>query len=275
MVNFSNEIPPKDWAALQANPDLKAVTLEGSRYNWMLLNNTAEPFTDARVRQAVSYALDREALVKGAFFGQATPILGGVIPEWNWAYAGDVQFTTATGEPEKGKALLAEAGYPDGFETTLTIASSFPAQMAMAPIIQANLEQIGIRAKIETMEVPRYWDEVWGPSNFNITTMYWLSPLADPDDFVANNYGSANAGINVQKYASEAMDSLLAEGRTAPSQEARKEAYRQQQQLSMDDMPIVPLVNGWLLIGHTGQLQNYKPMRTGFLKTLKDAWLAQ
>ncbi|MFM7175109.1 MAG: ABC transporter substrate-binding protein, partial [Caldilinea sp.] len=263
VVNFSNEIPPKDWAALQANPDLKAVTLEGSRYNWMLLNNTVEPFTDARVRQAVSYALDREALVKGAFFGQATPILGGVIPEWNWAYAGDVQFTTATGEPEKGKALLAEAGYPDGFETSLTIASSFPAQMAMAPIIQANLEQIGIRATIETMEVPRYWDEVWGPSNFNITTMYWLSPLADPDDFVANNYGSANAGINVQKYASEAMDSLLAEGRTAPSQEARKEAYRQQQQLSMDDMPIVPLVNGWLLIGHTSQLQNYKPMRTG------------
>jgi hypothetical protein len=45
------------------------------------------------------------------------------------------------------------------------------------------------------------------------------------------------------------------------------------QELSMRDMPIVPLVNGWLLIGHTRKLKNYRPMRTGFLKTLKDAWL--
>ncbi len=274
VVNFSNEIPPKDWASIQTNPDLSAVTLEGSRYNWLLPNNEHEPFNDPKVRQAVSYALDREALATGAFFGQATPILGGVIPEWNWGYADDVKFTTPNGEPEKAKALLAEAGYPDGFETTMTIASSFPAQMAMAPIIQANLENVGIKAKIGTMEIPRYWDEVWGPSNFDITTMYWLSPLADPDDFVANNYACGMA-INVQKTCSEEMDALLNEGRTAPTQEARKEVYRRMQQLSMDDMGIVPLVNGWLLIGHSNKLQNYKPMRTGFLKTLKDAWFEE
>lgn len=274
VVNFSNEIPPKDWASLQSNPELSALTLEGSRYNWLLPNNTNKPLDDPRVRQAISYALDREALVAGAFFGQATPITGGVIPEWNWAYASDVQFTTPKGEPDKGKALLAEAGYPDGFETTMTIASSFPAQMAMAPIIQSNLEKIGIKAKIGTMEIPRYWDEVWSTSNFDITTMYWLSPLADPDDFVANNYACGMA-INVQKYCSEEMDALLKEGRTAPSQDARKEVYRRQQELSMTDMPIVPLVNGWLLIGHSNKLKNYKPMRTGFLKTLKDAWFEE
>ena len=157
----------------------------------------------------------------------------------------------------------------------MTIASSFPAMMAMAPIIQSNLEAIGIKAKIETMEIPRYWDEVWGPSNFDITTMYWLSPLADPDDFVANNYGSANAGINVQKNCQRGNGQAAPRRKTAPTQEDRKAVYQKQQQLSMDDMPIVPLVNGWLLIGHTNKLQNYKPMRTGFLKTLKDAWLTQ
>jgi len=81
--------------------------------------------------------------------------------------------------------LLAEAGVPDGFKTSMTLASSFPAMIAMAPILQANLALIDIQAEIKTMEIPRFWDEVWGPSAFDMTTMYWVSPLADPDDFVS------------------------------------------------------------------------------------------
>ena len=102
--------------------------------------------------------------------------------------------------------------------------------------------------------------------------MYWLSPLADPDDFVTNNYKCGMA-INVQKYCSKAMDDILEQAKTAPTQDERKALYKKMQQLSLDEMGQVPLVNGWLLIAHTKKLQNYKPMRTGFLKTLKDAWL--
>jgi peptide/nickel transport system substrate-binding protein len=269
-VNFSNEIPPKDWAAVQSNPDLVGQSIEGSRYYWLLPNNTHPPLDNPKVRQAVAHAIDRQAIVTGAFFGQATPILGGVIPEWNWGYA-DLQYFEPRGNPEKAKELLAEAGYADGFETSMTIASSFPAMVAMAPIIQANLQAVGINAKIGTMEIPRYWDEVWSTSNFDITTMYWLSPLADPDDFVTNNYKCGMA-INVQKSCSEEMDAILEQAKSAPTQEDRKQIYRQMQELSLEEMGIVPLVNGWILIAHTKDLQNYTPMRTGFLKTLKDAW---
>ena len=108
-------------------------------------------------------------------------------------------------------------------------------------------------------------------SNFDITTMYWLSPLADPDDFVTNNY-KCDMAINVQKSCSKAMDAILEEAKTAPTEDARKAAYKKMQELSLEEMDIVPLVNGWLLIAHSKKLQNYKPMRTGFLKTLKDAW---
>ena len=79
--------------------------------------------------------------------------------------------------------------------------------------------------------------------------------------------------INVQKYCSQAMDDILEKAKTAPTQDERKVLYKQMQQLSLDDMGQVPLVNGWLLIAHTKKLQGYVPMRTGFLKTLKDAWL--
>ncbi len=271
-VDFSNEIPPKDWATVSATPGIVGQTLEGSRYYWLLMNNTVAPFDNPKVRQAVAHAINRQAIAAGTFFGQATPLLGGVIPEWNWAYAG-LQVFNPQGDPEMAKALLGEAGVPDGFQTSIIMASSFPAMVAMAPIIQANLAAIGIIAEIKTMEIPRYWDEVWGPSNFDMTTMYWVSPLADPDDFVFNNY-ACDTGINVQKSCSDAMEAVLREAKSGQTEEARKDAYRRQQELSLEEMPIVPLVNAWLLIAHTDRLQNYKPMRTGFLKTLKDAWLA-
>ncbi|MEI6535313.1 MAG: ABC transporter substrate-binding protein [Verrucomicrobiaceae bacterium] len=269
-VDFSNEIPPKDWATVSANGDLAAQAVEGSRYYWLLPNNEHKPLDNPKVRQAIGLALDRNALVAGAFFGQATPILGGVVPKWNWGFA-DINFFKEGADVEGAKKLLAEAGFADGFETSMTMASSFPAMMAMAPIIQANLAAVGIKAKIETMEIPRYWDEVWGPSKFDITTMYWVSPLADPDDFVTNNYKCGMA-INVQKSCSKEMDALLEEAKTGATEEARKASYKKMQELSMQEMGIVPLVNAFILIAHTKKLQGFTPLRTGFLKTLKDSW---
>lgn len=269
-INFSNEIPPKDWSMVTSTPGLTGAALDGSRFFWLLPNNTREPLDQPVVRQAIAHAIDRDALVRGAFFGQAKPTTGGVIPDWNWAYPGLDYFSTSA-NPEKAKELLAEAGLEDGFETSMTMASSFPVMLSMAPIIQANLAAVGINAKIDTMEVPRFWDEVWGPSNFDMTAMYWLSPLADPDDFVGANYGCGQS-INVQKSCSDAMTDLLLRAKTAVTEEERKALYREQQELSLEEMPIIPLVNSFILTAHSDKLKGYKPMRTGFLKTLKDSW---
>lgn len=270
-INFSNEVPPKDWAAITSQSNMVDAAIEGSRYYWMVPNHEKGVLGNKLVRQAIAHALNRQAIVQGAFFGQATPILGGVIPQWNWGYAG-LEVFEPQGNIEKAKALLAEAGVPPGTAISLTMVSSWPPMMSMAPIIQANLAQIGFNAKIETMEVPRYWDEVWGPSNFDLTAMYWLSPLADPDDFVTNTYATTSA-VNVQKGGSKEMDDLMLAAKSAVTVEERKALYEKQQMLSLDTMDVIPLVNGWVLTAHTDRLKNFKPMRTGFLKTLKDAWL--
>ena len=100
-VNFSNEIPPKDWETVRSTPGLVGETLEGSRYYWLLPNNSKAPLDKPLVRQAIAHAIDRQAIVAGAFFGQATPILGGVIPAWNWGYAGPQRFHARAAIPRR------------------------------------------------------------------------------------------------------------------------------------------------------------------------------
>ena len=107
-VNFSNEIPPKDWATIHGNGDLVGARWRGRAITGCCPTTSKKPLDNPKVRQAIGSALDREALVAGAFFGQAMPILGGVIPQWNWGYAGHRVFQAEA--PEKAKKLLGRGG---------------------------------------------------------------------------------------------------------------------------------------------------------------------
>ena len=274
VVDFSNVIPAKDWTAIEANPDLTKVPINGSRWFWIGVNNQAEPLNNAKVRQAIAHAVDRQAIVDAVFYGLARVIHGGVVPEWSWGYAGDLKVFSPGADPEKAKALLAEAGYPDGIDLSFKIGTEWPRLMAMGPLIQANLAAVGINAQISTMGTTQWLDEVFTARDYHITDMYWLSPLADPDDFTTLNYYCENP-MNFQGSCSQEMDGLLDEARSATTQEARKDAYRRMQELSMEQMTLVPLVSALILHAHTNKLKGFKPMRTGFLKTLKDAWLEE
>ena len=272
-VDFSNEIPPKDWAMCPATPGIVGQTLEGLA---LLLaadeQHETPPMDNPKVRQAIAHAINRQAIVAGTFFGQATPILGGVIPEWNWAYAG-LEVFKPEGDVEKAKALLAEAGVPDGFETSITMASSFPAMVAMAPIIQANLAAVGIKADDQDDGDPALLGRGLGPEQLRHHDDVLGKPARRSRRLRLSTTTPAAWRSTCRRAAAEAMDAVLDEAKSGTTQEARKAAYRKQQELSLEEMPIVPLVNAWILIAHTDKLKNYKPMRTGFLKTLKDAWL--
>ena len=84
--------------------------------------------------------------------------------------------------------------------------------------------------------------------------MYWLSPLADPDDFVTNTYATTSA-VNVQKGGSKEMDDLMMAAKSAATKAERKELYRQQIELSLTDMDVIPVVSGWVLTAHTNKLK--------------------
>ena len=272
VVNFSNVIPAKDWAAVEANPNLTGQAVEGGRWFWLMLNNQNPPLDNKLVRQALAHAMDRQALVDAVFYGLAKVIQGGVVPEWSWGYAKDLKTFSTGADPDKAKALLAEAGYADGFDLVFKVGTEWPRLMAMAPIIQANLQAVGINAKITTMGTSQWMDEVWGGKDFHISDMYWLSPLADPEDFTSLNY-LCDSPMNAQQSCSKELDAILNEARSGTTLEARKDAYIRAQELAATEMPLAPLVSALILHAHTNKLKGFVPMRTGFLKTLKDAWL--
>jgi peptide/nickel transport system substrate-binding protein len=142
-------------AVYAANPpaDSTLVVKPSINYFWLGMNVDHPTFADLRVRQAVQYAVDVDAILEGAYFGMVERATGIVAPglvghrEANLIAARDV---------EKARALLAEAGVPDGFSCKLTV-ENIEASMSVAQIIQSSLAEVGIEVEIEPLDEGTFW----------------------------------------------------------------------------------------------------------------------
>ena len=145
-------------------------------------NNAQPPFDDVRVRQAVAHAIDRQAIIDGAMFGYGTPIGTHFAPH-NPAY---VDLTGGSAhDPDKARALLAEAGMADGFETTLHLPPPSYARRG-GEIIAAQLAEVGIQAEIINVEWAQWLETVFRGKNFGLTIVSHTEPMdigiyANPD----------------------------------------------------------------------------------------------
>jgi peptide/nickel transport system substrate-binding protein len=148
------------------------------------MNNARKPFDDARVRQALMMALDRNMIVEGAWSGHGTPIGSHYTPN-------DPGYIDLTGvypyDPEKAKALLEEAGYRDGFTFTIKAPQMAYAQRT-AQIMQAMFAQIGVTMNIETTEFPAKWvSDVFKASDYDMTIVAHAEPM-DIDIYARDSY---------------------------------------------------------------------------------------
>ncbi len=172
-VDAFNGFPaPELLSQFQADPRFKVEigTTEGEVI--LAMNNSRPPFDDIRVRRAISHALDRKAIIDGAMYGYATPI-GSFYPPHGPAY---VDLTgTYPHDVAKAKALLAEAGVAPGTVMTIRV-PPFPYAKRSAEIIQAELAEIGIDAKVENVEWGFWLDEVYKKKNYDMTIIAHTSP---------------------------------------------------------------------------------------------------
>lgn len=149
-VDIVDFVPWEYMAIVEQDPDLTLYSEaeDSVAAMWLEFNVTKPPFDNQKVRQAINYAMDREAVMTAALYGRGAPSTGGYFPKPNVAYSPELE-GTYTRDLEKAKTLLAEAGFPDGFKATILSTSQYGMHQYTAEVAQANLKEIGIEVELE------------------------------------------------------------------------------------------------------------------------------
>ena len=244
---------PQNAAELEADPNIQVLSAPvnpGATVTLLAINNKREPFTDIRVRQALNYAIDKPALIEATQFGFATPI-GSHMPPVS-EYFVDLQDRYPY-NPDKARALLTEAGYPDGFDTTITFAN-FDIHRRNAEVIASQLAQVGVHAELQSMELAAWLDQVYRGRDYELNTLSHSGRL-DPDPFL--NRFACDSKENYRNYCNPEFDQLIADGANTTDVEKRKQIYAEAQRMLAEDAVAVWLYTPDVILGARAAVHDY------------------
>ena len=211
---FTGFPAPENLPQFEADPRFRVLIGSTEGETILSTNNQQAPFDDVRVRQALAHAIDRQAIIDGAMFGYGTPIGTHFAPH-NPAYV-DLKDGSAF-DPDKARALLAEAGLPDGFETTLHLPPPSYARRG-GEIIAAQLAEVGITAEIINVEMAQWLETVFRGKSFGLTIVSHTEPMdigiyANPDYYFQYDNPAFQELMSTLNATTDpdARDSLMAE----------------------------------------------------------------
>ena len=224
--------PPESYQDLKSNPDVVLSETSLLQYSYMALNTKHDPLSDVRVRQAIAYAIDRDQICQAGEFGLCTAIQGPTAPGSPWYF----DYAPYTHDVAKAKALLAEAGFADGFKITLMPTSTYENTVRQAQVVQQNLAEVGITADINAPEWSQ-WLELEGAGNYDVYLCGWVG-LTDADSYF---YLQQHTGevFNFTGFSNPDLDKLLDEGRSSSDFDKRFSVYEQANKLVVDGAPYV------------------------------------
>lgn len=239
-VDYYLFLQQSDFKHLAEVPTLKEIANPGGvGINDITFNVTDGIFSDKRLRQAVAYAINREEIMAGAVegYGQISNVpcatsSFGFIEDYPW-YEQDV---------EKAKALLAEAGYPDGIDVVFRQEGS-PDYMKAAEIMQEQLRQVGINVTFEKMERAAWIEVVSTNRDFEASLRMTTMVVNDVDYLLTRRLssGSLGGGNNYSGYQNPEFDALVVQARQLTDPEERLAIYRQCYDILKEDVPYIPL----------------------------------
>lgn len=205
-------------------------------------NNADGPFANVKLRQAVAYAINRDDIILGALEGNGVPLYVPISPS---AFGYPESFDNTPYDVEKAKALVAEAGYPDGITVTLKCTESVlynrPAQ-----IIQEELRQIGITVDLDVMEKGAFLDDIYNKGSFEMCVWAIISMFPDADYTIYSRFHSKLLGgsNNFFRCQIPELDALLDKSRTESDPEARKAVIKEVCEIVQDNAIMIPLFCG-------------------------------
>src|SRR6266536_4311386 len=234
-LHVAFEISAKDANSIRGGsiPNVKLIDVPSPWNFGLTFNNSLKPFTDKRVRQALSYAVPYDAIIKNVMYGLAQPARGMVPPGMP---THDGSFWKYETNLAKAKQLLTAAGMGNGFDTSIDILIGRPEDEQAATLIQANFQQIGVRAQISKLDASQYQDNR-NNAKSPMQIVEWYSWVNDPFYHLFWNMLSTNTFTNSSRYKNPAVDKLILGGMYEANAAKRAAMSRQAQKLVVDDAP--------------------------------------
>jgi len=230
-------VPPQQIPALKKNSNISATSAGAFQPYLFMLNTTAPPFDDIRVRQAVSWAIDRAEIVKLAFFGSAVEATEAVSKP-NPFYSGENPYKGGP-DLDKAKSLLSQAGR-SSIDTTFLVPVNVPEQLAMAQVLQSQLKKIGINLNIQTVASAE-WFGLISKGKYGITPTYFSASL-DPG-LAYYLLGYSSSAFNFAGLKSSRIDGLLEKFMFEADQKVRKETYPEVVHAFADEAAVIFVAN--------------------------------
>lgn len=265
------EVPPDNLATFKQDANFN-VTEQAGPHVWFAILNTKEgPFADKRVRQAANYAVNKETLVTDVLQDTATVAAGPIPPAFNWVESAVEPYAY---DPEQAKALLAQAGL-ENTELTFYVTeggSGMLDPITMGAAIQADLQAVGFKVKIETYE----WNTFLGRVNpglkgkADMAEMAWMTNDPDTVPYLTLRTDAMpdKGGFNSGYYSNPEVDKLLEQARASSDQAERGKLYGQVQAIVHEDAPWLFVANWKQNAVTTAAVQGFE-LQPSFLLNLR------
>jgi peptide/nickel transport system substrate-binding protein/oligopeptide transport system substrate-binding protein len=266
------EVQPGQVAELRQRSGIQIASRQELSLTFLALNVDREPFDDPRVRKAFALALDRGALFGGNDPARTVP--SGILPPGMPGYTREEKLFPC--DPERARALLAEAGYPGG-EGLPPIVMVTSDQSAQATVFNSKLATQMAVVGFQVHSEPLGWLDFFArleASDGHCFTLNWVADIPDPDSFLYPLFHSRGA-TNYMRYSNGHVDDLLAAGRRARSALDRLQIYREAEKLIIEDAPMVPLYHTVMVVAARPEVRglDMTPMGMGNI-ALEQVWLA-
>jgi ABC-type transport system substrate-binding protein len=259
-VDIIDYVPWPDYDRVSNTSGMKLDAQSGP-LQFIQFNVTKGPFADAKVRQAVGYALNRENAVQAAFQGHGEPLTGVKIPENNPAY--DPANTGLFGyDVAKAKSLLADAGYPNGFEAKMLTTSQYTFLQDTALSAQADLAAVGIKV---TLDAPDWSTRVakGNSGDYDLAVAGGAGIVADPT-YIKGLVSGPNSFLRSFGYDNPALNAKLDEGLRATDDATKKAAYNAALKIMQTDVPYAPINTREQAFAYDSKVSGFKNL-PGFL----------
>lgn len=266
-IHIADHLSPDDVAEIKYDSNLYLHMRPSFNVGYIAMNNEDYPFSKREVRIAINHAVDKEKLINDVFDNLAKPAVT-YMPPFLWGYNENLE--PYDYDLEKARQYLAEAGFPNGFKTTLWVMDSareyFPKPLQVAQFIRENLLKVNIDAEIKVFSMDEYLNRIHSGEH-EMALIGWTGDYADPDNFLYTMLASENAkpGLagNYSFYKSKEADQLLAQARQTTNMVFRRSLYRSLQEIVNYDAPSVPLVHTMPILASRLSVKGYMPHMTG------------